>query len=156
MSNADDDDMDQPLTKREFRAAVDTELLTKREFRAAVDTELLTKREALELFPTKQEVRDMFANFLDAILSRIDERFTQQDKRFEERFSQQDERIQRLFKNAEGRLTRELREQLGAIDRDHFDDINKLEDKYRDLPNRVSKLEAAVFPAPPAKRQRRR
>ena len=102
MSNADDD-MDKPLTRREFHDAQ----------------------------------AKLFA-YLD------------------DRFAQQDVRLHRFLKATESRLTLEIRGQISAVDQDHLDDLKKFEDKYRDLPARVSKLEAVVLAPPPAKRQRRR
>ena len=72
---------------------------------------------------THGQMRDMFANFLDAIMARIDERFVL----------------------AESRLTQELRGQVNAIRREHLDELTKFEDKYKDLPERVAKLEAVAF-----------
>lgn len=110
---------------------------------------------------THRQMQDMFANFLDAIMARIDERFTQQfalqdariDARFNKAFAEQEARIVQRFAVTEARLTRELREQLGAIDQDHLDDLRKSDDKYKDLPERVTKLEAVVY-APKRRRGR--
>ena len=50
----------------------------------------------------------------------------------------------------------ELARHTGSVDERHRTEVSVIDDKYKDLPDRVTKLEAAVFPTPPAKRQRRR
>jgi hypothetical protein len=110
MSDPSDDDMDQPVTKREFRSIVKNELVT------------------------KSEMREMFANFLDAIM---------------ERFASSEDSMKRWF-------SAQLARHTGAVDERHRTEVSVVDDKYKDLPERVTKLEAAVFPPPPVKRQRRR
>ena len=101
MSNADD--MDHPLTKREFRATIDTELVTKREF---------------------HEVMKNLFGYLD------------------ERFAAVTKTIQV-----------EIRRATKGIEQRNRDDMTVIDEKYKDLPDRVTKLEAVAFPPP--KRQRR-
>ena len=111
--------------------------LTKRE---AVDV-FLTKREAYDVFLTKGEFHDVMKNlfeYLDRKFDAIDKRFLSFGIEMKDWF----------------RL--ELAQHTGAVDERHRTELSVIDDKFKDLPERVTKLEAAVFPAPPAKRQRRR
>jgi hypothetical protein len=108
----------------------------------------VTKRELLEV-TTKLEAKfdAKFDTFLGAILARVDQVAGE---------------LVRYISEVEHRLrehvSTELAIQTRGIERRHLDELSAHDEKYKDLPPRVSRLEAAVFPpgAPPAKRQRRR
>jgi predicted metal-dependent hydrolase len=138
MSDPSDDDMDKPITKRE-----------------ALDL-FLTKREALELFVTKIEFHDAFQKlfrYLDKKFEAIDKRFEAIDKRFE---TTKTELRAELRQDIRMDLSAELRSHSGANADQLKREVGLVDDRYKDLPERVTKLEVAVFAPPPAKRQRRR
>jgi len=101
---------------------------------------------------TKRDLLDAFDNFLGALMPRLDERFA--TKRELEEMN----RDLRQLISAEADDTRqEMRKLVGAQDAKHRVELGTVDDRYRDLPERVGKLEAAVFrPGSPVKRQRRR
>jgi hypothetical protein len=123
----------------------------------------ITKREALELFITKRDFHDVMKNLFDY----LDKRFDAIDKRFETESvnNAAEHAATRTFvtseiDKSESRMKSwfgaELAQHTGTVDERHRTELSVIDDKYKELPERVSKLEAAVFPAPPAKRQRRR
>jgi hypothetical protein len=129
MSDPNDDDMDKPLTKRE-----------------ALEV-FLTKREALELFLTKREAHEVFltrGEFHDA----MKKLFAHLDKMRGENAAEH--AATRAF------VSNEIARHTDASAKSSRGELVAIDDKYKALPERVTKLEGAVFPSPPAKRQRRR
>jgi len=125
MSDPTDDDMDEPLTKREFRAAIDTELVTKRELNAAF-----------------ADLHTGMKNLFDTVLAKIEE---------------VSGGLKGEMKALEIRLTADVKSHAGSNADQLKREVGLVDDRYRDLPDRVEKLETAVFaPEPRAKKQRRR
>lgn len=91
----------------------------------------LTKREALDLFLTKSEFHDVMKNL----------------------FGYLDERFATVRADLARTIQVEIRRATKGTEQRNRDDMAVIDEKYKDLPDRVSKLEAKVF-AP--KRQRRR
>jgi hypothetical protein len=102
----------------------------------------ITKREALEIFLTKREFHDVMKNVFEYL-----------DKRFEA----YDERLNALMKWFGSEFRQQLNDDIathvGTMALQLRRDVGLLDDRYKDLPERVTKLEEKVF-AP--KRQRRR
>ncbi|MDX2091327.1 MAG: hypothetical protein SFX73_25940 [Kofleriaceae bacterium] len=86
-----------------------------------------------------------------AILDRVDKRFAQIDQRFvemEQRFVDLEQRF--------AAFSRELAGHAKAIAESVRAEVRVLDDKYTDLPDRVRRLEDAVFSPPARKRPTRR
>lgn len=90
-------------------------------------------REELAKYPTREEADRKFDRFLGAIMRRFDERFD--------------------------RFARELRADLGrdlrALEESLIARMTAMQEPYLDLPRRVTRLEAKVFPPRPARAKRR-
>jgi hypothetical protein len=134
----------------------------------------ITKREAFELFITKGELHDVMKNLFDY----LDKRFESIDKRFEviletnageHAATRAAIRLENAAEHAAIRrenaaehattrafMSSEIARHTAANAEQSRSELVVVDDKYKDLPERVTKLEDAVFPAPPAKRQRRR
>src|SRR5262249_1711833 len=104
-------------TKDELQAAV-AKLATKDELQAAV-AKLATKAD-LERFPTKEETKLWIETWGLALLARMDER--------------------------EERLMQELARLARAQHEENIKLLAVFDDKYKDLPGRVTRLETTVFP----------
>ena len=85
----------------------------------------------------------------------VDQRFERIDERFE-RIDERFERLERRFDTFHVELLRDIASMLKSFEENMRAEFRALDDNYTDLPARVEKLEAAVFPAAPAKRARRR
>jgi len=125
MSDPNDDDMDKPLTKRDA-----LELF-------------FTKREALEIFLAKREFHDVMKNVFDY----LDKRFEAVDNRFEavdKRLEANDERLNALMKWFGSEFRQQLNDDMaghiGTMGLQLRRDIGLLDDRYKDLPERVTKL----------------
>jgi hypothetical protein len=115
---------------------------------------------------TKREMEATFDAFLAVLMERLDKRFEQVDKRFEhldKRFEQIDKRFEQariemiaVVDHMADTLREEMRELSKTDLRAIRDDLEKYDDKYSDLPGRVTRLETAVFKPTPLKRRRTR
>ncbi len=133
---------------------------------------------------TKREMEATFDAFLAVLMERLDKRFEQIDKRFEQvdkrfeqvdkRFEQVDKRFEQLRVEVDKRFEQariemvavvdhmgdKLREEMRELSKTDLrairDDLKSYDDKYTDLPGRVTRLEAAVFKPAPLKRRRTR
>ncbi|HSD86656.1 MAG TPA: hypothetical protein VLB44_04050 [Kofleriaceae bacterium] len=105
---------------------------------------------------TKRDLLDAFDNLLGAFMPRLDERFaTKRD--IDTRLEEVNRDLRQLVSSEADATRREIREFVRTQQEQHRREIELVDDRYRDLPERVGKLEAAVFrPSPPVKRQRRR
>jgi hypothetical protein len=105
--------------------------ITKRELREIISNDLVTKHEMHDL------MSKLFA-YLDAM----------------------EMRLAASMRDMANVLREEFRAGLSAVSKRHLDEIAHFNEGYIDLRPRIAKLEAAVFPEPPAepraKRQRRR
>jgi predicted transcriptional regulator len=131
----------------------------------------------METAITKREMQASFDAFLAVLMERLDKRFEQVDKRFEQvdkRFEQVDKRFDDLIKHIHTRFDEAHRDMLAVVRASaddvrleiravnkatealHRDEIAVVDDKYKNLPARVKKLEAAVFRPAPLKRRRTR
>ena len=115
---------------------------------------------------TKRDLQTSFDAFLGVLMERLDQRFETIDQRFEtidQRFETIDQRFEQarvemlaVVDNMADTLRTEMR-QLSAANLEAIrGDLQKYDDKYSDLPARVSRLEDAVFKATPNKRRRSR
>ena len=117
--------------------------------------------------------RDELREELNQLRAQMDERFEQVDRRFDAmmafmlaRFEQMDrrfEQVDRRFEETARQATQrhaELLAELGQHTRAAAEanraDLRVVDDQYRDLPPRVTKLEEAVFAPKPKKRAQRR
>ena len=130
MSNVETDD--EPVTKRDFR-----------ELEEELDRRFSRVDERMATFATREELHEG----LSLVINRFDARMSQLATELKQYVHDVVNKVVNDVVSSQVRASEErLRDYLGAID-----------DKYKDLPPRVSRLEATVFPPePPAKRQRRR
>jgi hypothetical protein len=108
---------------------------------------------------TKREMEATFDAFLAVLMERLDKRFEQVDKRFEQidkRFEQARIEMIAVVDHMADTLREEMRELSKTDLRAIRDDLEKYDDKYSDLPGRVTRLETAVFKPTPLKRRRTR
>lgn len=141
MSSAD---MDHPITKREARDI----FLTKGE----ANDLFLTKGEANDLFLTKREFHDVMKNLFE----HLDKQFAAANANTLRLVSELEANTQRLVGEMGARFTNETLAVVREVSKQHRADVAKLDERYKDLPDRVTKLETAVFGPAPVKRQRRR
>ena len=108
MSNADSDNMDTPITKRE----------------------------ALELFLTKREFHDVMKNLFDY----LDKRFSAADTRV----SELEANTHRLVREMGIHFAHETQAVVREVSLQHRADLAKVDEKYNELPERVTRVEDAV------------
>ncbi|NUO49719.1 MAG: hypothetical protein HOV80_12765 [Polyangiaceae bacterium] len=132
--NESDDDMTTPITRGELTQAMNRLDAKLELFFGAV----MGRFEAIDR--RFDEIEHRFTTFRAEVNTRFEAagaamnaRFDAVDRRFEE---MHDELARHTSASAE-----QLRSDVGAVD-----------DKYNDLPPRVTKLEVAVFPRPPSRR----
>lgn len=98
---------------------------------------------------TRRELQEVLGEAFANFLKMLDMRFVAVDKRF----ADSEATNRRLMLDIEKRFAADTRAALQEVTRYHRDELSTIDDKYKDLPERVTKLEAKVF-AP--KRRRRR
>jgi hypothetical protein len=132
-------DSDKPVTRRGLERALERALE-----RYATKEDL---ERALERYATKEDLERLAI----ATKEGFERCATRQDlERFEQRF----ERLEQRFERFEERLLAELARHSLATKESISADIAIVDEQYRDLPARVTRLEEAVF-RPPRKRARR-
>jgi hypothetical protein len=89
---------------------------------------------------------------LARIDERIDQRFAEQDKRIDQRFDELAKRFDEMLAVVRKTLSDELRRHANANAEDLATRFTVLDDKYRDLPARVTRLETKAFKPRAAKR----
>ena len=137
-------DLDEPATRRDLK---ELETATRRDLNAGM-SELRTEMLGLET-RLSELIRAGFANH--PTHAQLDASLRQAQLHIESTAAQ--------YANASAEVMRaemaaQLAQQTNAIREDLRSVINGLDDRYRDLPKRVTKLETAVFP-PPSKRKRK-
>jgi phage shock protein A len=135
-------DMSTPVTRGELRHELN-------EFEHRVDQKFEVTRAEI----TAQDQR--FDRKLDAVIERMDaieHRTTQRMADTERRLG---EDLARQFQAMETRLGEDLARHIGAVQESIRTMISVVDDKYADLPGRVTALEDNRAPTPPRKRRRR-
>lgn len=95
---------------------------------------------------TRRELHDGLAQFAEHLLAELDRRLDAREQRLRAD-------LERAADAREQRQAADLARHVHAIEESARTQIRALDDKYRDLPNRVAALEARA--APPPKRRRR-
>jgi hypothetical protein len=99
---------------------------------------------------TRRELHETLELWGGALEARLEGRIVA----LEERFFGLEGRVVALFESFEARFMTQLRAQVQGALEDVRGQISAIDDKYKDLPARVGRLEAKVFP--PRKSRRRR
>ena len=153
------DDMTTPVTRGELRQEL-------RETLEIWTGAIFARMDAMGA-DLRQSITAMGAEFrrsMAAMEGRFDESMAAMEGRFDEsvtaledRFQQSIHAVERSMTGMEGRLTVELQRHTSASAEDLRGSFGAVDDKYRDRPDRVTKLETAVFtPTSPPRRARKR
>lgn len=118
----------------------------------------MTEPRDMEAPVTRRELHETLdlwgGAFEQRMLERMDERFQVFEHRFRALEERVDRRIVALFEHFEARFMTDMRAQVRGALEDVTGRISAVDDKYGQLPARVTRLEAKVFP--PKKPRRRR
>ncbi len=146
------DDMTTPVTRGELRHELreTLEIWTGAIF-ARMDAMAADLRQAMVA------MEERFRQSMGAMEGRFRQSMGAMEGSFQKSMGVMEGRLQRSMGAMEGRLTVELQRHTSASAEDLRGSVGAIDDKYRDLPDRVTKLEAAAFtPTSPPRRARRR
>jgi len=103
---------------------------------------------------TRGELREELGQLTQTLVSRIEAGEQRLDKRIDDvgkEINEAEKRLGQFLSDMENRLGDRLSAQLAKHAQAHHDDLmsmlSKFEEKYADLPGRVTRLEGAVFPS---------
>ncbi len=134
MTNASDDDMTKPITRGEFKQEL-----------AAFEQRIDTKLDLL-LGAIMARFDDVYARFDDvyARFDNVNARFDNVNVRFDN--------VNVRFDTIREELAMDIARHTSASAEHLRADVGVVDEKYKDLPPRVTKLEVAVFPRAPSPR----
>ena len=142
------DDMTTPVTRGELRQEL-------RETLEIWTGAIFARMDAMGA-DLRQSITAMGAEFRRSMAA-MEGRFDESVTALEDRFQQSIHAVERSMTGMEGRLTVELQRHTSASAEDLRGSFGAVDDKYRDRPDRVTKLETAVFtPTSPPRRARKR
>jgi hypothetical protein len=107
----------------------------------------------LSSYPTKADLASSLEIWAGALVARMDDRFERMTAWIAGEFARRDERMHEAFAHYERRMHEEIARHTQATLEAMRTQISVVDDKYRDLPARVTALENAR-PAPRRKRAR--
>jgi hypothetical protein len=107
----------------------------------------------MEAAVTRRDMQNAFELWSKALMDKMEAIVTTSERRMLSAMSLLEVRVTSAMHDLEARLLSELARATRASEEELTSRVSVFDDKYRDLPDRVARLEAKVFSAPKRKRR---